>query len=280
MSPPQGRPPERRAAPVHAATHLESDDEIRHALLARRGKAAAPAPEAAAEPEPQPDRPLERPPLGMLCVLDDGQADGEWVRLRADRTVIGRADGDVRIPHDGLLSSRHAEITRQRSAQGYSWLLTDLGSTNGTFVRVSSSVLKHESEVLVGRSRFRFEAAAPSAAAAPVNQGATRAWSNEPGRAPVAALVELGPAGPVQRLALTLAEYWIGRDARACAVARPDDALLNARHARLYRDARGQWHVDNNKSLNGVWLRITEPMTLGGACQFRLGEQRFLFRIP
>ena len=46
----------------------------------------------------------------------------------------------------------------------------------------------------------------------------------------------------------------------------------------IYRDGKGQWHVENNKSLNGVWLRITEAMPLGGVCQFRVGEQRFLFR--
>src|SRR5262249_23587125 len=73
---------------------------------------------------------------------------------------------------------------------------------------------------------------------------------------------------------------WLGRDAQTCTIARPDDVLISARHARLYRDTRGQWHAENNKSLNGLWLRITEPMPLGGACPFRLGEQRFLFRGP
>ena len=73
-------------------------------------------------------------------------------------------------------------------------------------------------------------------------------------------------------------EYWIGRDAQSCQIARPDDLLVNARHARLYRNAKGEWHVENNKSLNGLWLRV-EQMTLTGNCQFRLGEQRFLFRV-
>ena len=83
----------------------------------------------------------------------------------------------------------------------------------------------------------------------------------------------------MQRLALTLPEYWIGRDAGACAVARPADVLASPRHARLYRDAKGVWHVENNKSLNGLWLRV-EEIPLGAACQFRLGEQKFVFKVP
>jgi hypothetical protein len=88
----------------------------------------------------------------------------------------------------------------------------------------------------------------------------------------------MAPTGPVQRFPLTLPEYWIGRDAQACPIARAGDMLASPRHARLYRDAKGQWHIENNNSLNGLWLRV-EEITLGSACQFRFGEQKFLFRV-
>ncbi len=234
------------------------------------------------EVEAQAERPVLRPPTALLCVLDDGMPDGEWVRLRADVLTIGRSDGEVRIPHDGLLSGRHAQIIRQRGHNNCRWLLADLQSTNGTFVRIGSSVLRHESEVIVGSGRYRFEVAAgaaPAAAPAGTPPQTTQAWTGAPVRSLVPALVEITPAGPANRFPLSLPEYWIGRDARTCAIARPDDTLADARHARLYRDPKGQWHLENNKSLNGLWLRITEPMPLGNACQFRLGEQRFLFRV-
>jgi pSer/pThr/pTyr-binding forkhead associated (FHA) protein len=225
---------------------------------ARRRGAAGPGPPEADEPEPRPERPVARPPTARLCVLDDDGGEGEWVRLRADRTVIGRTEGDVRIPHDPLLSARHADVAREWAGNGYRWVLVDLRSTNGTFVRIGSTVLRHGAELVFGTGHYRFEAEA------------------EGPQGPVPALVELSPAGAVNRFPLTLEEFWVGRDARRCAIARPDDALLNARHARLYR--RGdRWHVENNHTLNGVWLRITE-MTLGDSCQFRLGEQKFLFR--
>jgi pSer/pThr/pTyr-binding forkhead associated (FHA) protein len=220
----------------------------------------------------------------MLCILDDGKTDGEWVRLRADRVVIGRTEGDVLIPHDGLISGQHAEIVRQRGPNGYRWVLADLQSTNGTFVRVGSTFLRHDAELLIGRGRYRFEAGAtPAADAASPVLGAplptTQAWSNEPVRAFVPSLVEITPAGPVQRFTLSLPEYWIGRDAQSCAIVRADDPLTNARHARLYRNAKGQWYAENNKSVNGLWLRIADSMPLGSACRFRLGEQQFIFRV-
>lgn len=219
----------------------------------------------------------------MLCVLDDGSRYGEWLRLRADVTVIGRSEGDVRIPHDAAISARHAQIIRQRGPQGYRWVLADLQSTNGTFVRVGSTYLRHENEILVGGGCYRFEAGSASAPAANSPEAppqSTRPWSGvvPPVRSLVPSLVEVSPAGPLNRIPLTLPEYWIGRDAEACAIARPDDILAGARHARLYRDAKGQWHVENNKSVNGLWLRIVEPVVLNVACQFRLGEQQFIFR--
>jgi pSer/pThr/pTyr-binding forkhead associated (FHA) protein len=185
----------------------------------------------------------------------------------------------LRIPHDGAVSGQHAELVRQRLASGFRWFLVDLKSTNGTFVRIGSTPLRHEYELLIGTGRYRFEAAAaavPSPSGTPTQT--TQAWSGAP-HALVPSLVEMGPAGPVRRLNLTLPEYWIGRDAKSCPIARPDDVFVNARHARLHRDAKGQWHIENNKSLNGLWLRIMEPMPLGSACQFRMGEQRFIFRV-
>jgi pSer/pThr/pTyr-binding forkhead associated (FHA) protein len=282
----QGVPPEREM------TYLESDEEIRQAIETRQARRAVKlrprqAPAAAEQAadldqDIQPDRPLDRPPLAMLCILDDGKADGEWIRLRGDRYLIGRTEGDIRIPHDNRMSSRHAEISRQQTSGGYRWLLTDQQSTNGTFVRVGSTVLANQAEFVVGRGRYRFEAGmsgqAPTTEAPDLLTGGTVPWVNESRRSVVPNLVEVTPGGTGQRFPLNLAEAWIGRDMRTCQIVRADDRLLNARHARLYRDPKGLWHVENNKTVNGVWLRI-EQIALTGTCQFRLGEQRFLFRV-
>lgn len=277
------------------ATRLESDEDIRAALQARRarrgaqasptaktaGPKEAQAKPAASEVEAKLERPVLRPPVGMLCICDDGKQEGEWLRLRGDRSVIGRSEGDVRITHDTLMSARHAEIVRKSGKGGFRWYLVDLQSTNGTFVRIGSSPLWHGCELMIGAGRYRF--AAGVAATGPAQTGdvhevSTRAWADDSLRALVPSLVEVTPSGPLQRYPLTLPEYWLGQDP-SCAIARVHDPYVSGRHARLYRDAKSQWHVENNKSLNGVWLRVTEPMPLADACRFRLGEQRFVFRV-
>jgi hypothetical protein len=55
-------------------------------------------------------------------------------------------------------------------------------------------------------------------------------------------------------------------------------AKPDARQARFYRDKNGQWFVEHNASVNGLWLRI-KTITLDRGCFFRLGEQRCLFRM-
>ncbi|MFO0926521.1 MAG: FHA domain-containing protein [Gemmataceae bacterium] len=281
MPPP--RKPFRPPPAEMEGTRLESSEEILQALAARRAGRATdempalpvpplpvrPAPVTAVEPaDVQPERPTQRPPMALLCVLDDGRPDGELIRLRAERTMIGRTEGDIRIAHDGQISSRHAEIVRQRTASGWRWLLTDLGSTNGVYVRVGSSVLRDGYELMVGQGRYRFELPDFDAG------GETQAGG---GRDMRPTLVEVTAAGPLQRFPLVHPELWIGRDPRACAIARPEDALVSPRHARVYRTDKG-WHVENHRSFNGLWLRV-EQVALGDNCQFRLGEQRFLFRV-
>jgi hypothetical protein len=257
--------------PGYQPTRLETDDDIREALQARRDGRAAETPLY---------RPAQRPPLALLCVLDDGGDDGEWVRVRTDRFVVGRTEGDLRVPHDALMSARHAELTRAGGDGGPLWLLADLDSTNGTFVRVGSAVLKSGQEFIVGRSRYRFDAGAADAPGAPpAGGGATRSWHADRELAGLPTLTELAPTGDGPRLPLTRAEYWVGRDAQACAVVPRGDPYVCPRHARLYRGDKGRWHVANFRSVNGVWLRV-ERMPLDRGCQFLLGEQRFLLRVP
>ncbi len=60
----------------------------------------------------QPYRPVNRPPVALLTILDDGSTTtGETVRIREPVCLIGRTEGSVGIPHDQSMSSRHAETT-------------------------------------------------------------------------------------------------------------------------------------------------------------------------
>src|SRR5262245_7282821 len=79
-------------------------------------------------------RPHRRSPMAMFCICDDGNADGEWVRIRTDRFVIGRTEGHCTIPFDSLINASHAEISRINENGKAVWYLTDLHSSTGTFV--------------------------------------------------------------------------------------------------------------------------------------------------
>jgi pSer/pThr/pTyr-binding forkhead associated (FHA) protein len=256
-------------------TRLESVEDIRRAARqSHPGTSVEHAPQTAV----QRFRPSGRPPLALLCVLDDGSEKGEFVRIRGNRLVIGRQEGDVVIPHDEQMSGRHAEVGRQLVGGAWVWSVNDLNSTNGSFVRVSSALLKHGQEVLLGSRRYRFEvvpASEPTIALPLATQG-WQAAVPAPSRAPL--LVEMTPSGDGKRWSLTQPEIWVGRNPAQCALAIPGDPMLNPRHARLFRDNHGLWQLENAGSLNGVWIRFNR-LRVEAACQFQLGEQRFLLRI-
>jgi pSer/pThr/pTyr-binding forkhead associated (FHA) protein len=219
----------------------------------------------AADDDAQPYRPRARPPLLLLCVVDEGADGGEWRRVRGDRAVIGRAEGDIVIPHDNGMSGRHAELRRVPHNGRFRWLLRDLKSTNGTFI---------------GATRLRFEVCRESAVT-PTHQDirSTSHWqatTDEPARS-TAALVELHSKGPGDRHPLTSDEVWIGSDA-GCQIVLGGDPFVSRRHARLTRNRNGRWEIENHRSRNGTWLRITEiPIDATG--EFQAGEQRFLVRV-
>lgn len=231
-------------------------------------------------------RPVLRPPMALLHVLDDGETTGEIIRIRADSFTIGRVEGNLVIPHDTGMSGRHAEIVRRHDGRAWSWHLRDLGSTNGTFARASTVLLHQDQEFMVGSRLFRFDA--PSASTPVVEQparaNATRKWEvptgagavgPAPGAAP-ACLVEISKGAEIRRHRLTEREYWLGSDAGRCAII-VNDSFVDPRHARIYRDEKGRWVVVNDRSRNGVWGRITEVALERGG-YFQCGEQRFLLK--
>jgi pSer/pThr/pTyr-binding forkhead associated (FHA) protein len=83
----------------------------------------------------------------------EGGQQGEVFELKDDN-IVGRINADVTFPHDGFMSSRHARITRR----GNSFVLTDEGSRNGTFIKIKNEVeLKPGDMILIGKQLFRFE---------------------------------------------------------------------------------------------------------------------------
>ena len=77
--------------------------------------------------------------------------------LASARLLIGReSKNDIVIP-DINVSRVHAEIRQDESG---AWILTDLGSTNGTFVngrQIKSTALHDADRIIVGTTNLEFQ---------------------------------------------------------------------------------------------------------------------------
>ena len=77
-----------------------------------------------------------------------------WVFRVGDTVVVGREGNDINFPDDPFISGRHAELRLDNGTL----TVTDLGSRNGTFVRVSGEqVLRHGDYVFLGQQLLRVE---------------------------------------------------------------------------------------------------------------------------
>jgi pSer/pThr/pTyr-binding forkhead associated (FHA) protein len=224
-----------------------------------------------------------RPPIAVLTVCDDGKLDGEVIRIRDQRFVIGRSEGDLKIPIDGRISSRHIEITLQTVGGQHRWVVTDLQSTHGMFVRVSRTVLAERAEFLVGNGRYRFDSpqaladATVAQVADPAVSGATQGWDGSPSPFRPPAVTELIGNEIGNRILLVKPEYWIGTDP-TCSICGPDDPFCELRHVRLFRSPNGSWYAEHNRTQNGLWLRMSQ-IVVDSVVRFQIGEQRFLLKV-
>ena len=91
----------------------------------------------------------------LVQILEDGRT-GEIRLLQGERAQIGREQGDIVLPMDGFVSGRHCTFTRR----GDDVVLADLGSSNGTYVRVRGEAEVHHGDfLLVGNQMLRVEIA-------------------------------------------------------------------------------------------------------------------------
>jgi pSer/pThr/pTyr-binding forkhead associated (FHA) protein len=76
--------------------------------------------------------------------------------IRKAETVLGRESGDVVFTEDPFLSRRHASIRVEKEPRRF--LLTDLGSSNGTFVQVRGEIpLESGDQFRIGQQLFRID---------------------------------------------------------------------------------------------------------------------------
>jgi pSer/pThr/pTyr-binding forkhead associated (FHA) protein len=91
---------------------------------------------------------------GRLSVIVGRDVDGSAFPLFGESIVLGRERGDILFPEDGYVSGTHSRI----SLHDDHVFLTDLGSSNGTFLRLRHErVVPNGSFLLMGQQLFRLE---------------------------------------------------------------------------------------------------------------------------
>jgi pSer/pThr/pTyr-binding forkhead associated (FHA) protein len=92
--------------------------------------------------------------VGRLALVIGRESTGNGYPIPPDGMHLGRERGDVVFPEDGYVSGLHCRV----HYDGSSCVLTDVGSSNGTFLRVRGSrTLINGDLLLMGQQLFRFQ---------------------------------------------------------------------------------------------------------------------------
>ncbi len=95
-----------------------------------------------------------REPWGRLVQLVPSGGYRDVRHLAGQEVVLGREEGDIVFRDDAFMSRRHAAVTWD----GNRAQVTDLGSSNGTFVRMlGATALSHGDQLRMGDQLLRFE---------------------------------------------------------------------------------------------------------------------------
>jgi pSer/pThr/pTyr-binding forkhead associated (FHA) protein len=93
---------------------------------------------------------------GKLTVIIGRDITGAAFPLLGESVTLGRERGEINFPDDGYVSGLHARVTLRDGRV----FLADLGSSNGTFVKVNGERgVGHDSFVLLGQQLFRLNLA-------------------------------------------------------------------------------------------------------------------------
>jgi pSer/pThr/pTyr-binding forkhead associated (FHA) protein len=92
--------------------------------------------------------------IGRICLVVGRETYGNCYSLPLEGLHLGRERGDILFPDDGYVSGLHARI----HVEGGKVFLTDVGSSNGTFIRVAGEAsVPNGSLLLIGQQLLRVE---------------------------------------------------------------------------------------------------------------------------
>lgn len=211
----------------------------------------------------------------VVVILRDGSEGGVYP-LDGDRSDVGSREGDIVLRDDPYLSARHARIERR----GDTFVLLDLGSANGIYVRVREPTpLVDGDMILVGQQVLRFEIPSEvESQVGPATQHGVMVFGT-PEQPRIARLVQYTTEGLARDVYyLNREETVLGREQADLVFA--DDPFLSRRHAAitLQRTERRCILRDLGSS-NGTAVRCRGERVLLQGDQFRLGRHLFRFDV-
>jgi pSer/pThr/pTyr-binding forkhead associated (FHA) protein len=215
------------------------------------------------------------PQAFVVVILRDG-TDGGVYPVIESRTDIGGREGDIVLKDDPYLSPRHARIERR----GDSFVLLDLGSLNGIYIRLRApTALEDGDMLLLGQQVLRFEV--PSEVerqVGPAQQHGVMIFGT-PEQPRLARLVQYTTEGLARDVYyLHRHETVFGRESADLTFS--DDPFLSRRHAAIVvHPHERQYMLRDLGSSNGTALRCRSEHSLVSGDQFRLGRHLFRFDL-
>ncbi len=92
--------------------------------------------------------------IGRICLIIGRETNGNCYTIPAGGLHLGRERGDILFPDDGYVSGLHCRLHEEAGRL----MITDVGSSNGTFLRILvPSLVPSGSMLLLGQQLFRAE---------------------------------------------------------------------------------------------------------------------------
>ncbi len=207
-----------------------------------------------------------------LTLLDDSGSALQHFERSSPDTTIGRQDGDIRFPDDGVLSPLHAKISWEHDAL----VVRDLGSRNGTWVFLEAPHRLLDGDLLlIGSQVIRFRRLGYPGPHPP-DADATRRMGSLIPSADIASLSQLRSDGSVRDV-IQLSpgrDVTIGREQGDWVF--PYDPSMSARHAQV-RSEDADFVVVDADSRNGIAIAARGDMPLRHHSRILVGDK--LLRI-
>lgn len=276
--------------------------------VGRVNVASAPAPQIAPRPahpmtvKTTPQSPFARARL-VLIARDGGEGPSyplDALEQRGATVDIGRSEGNIVVGDDPFISPRHARIARLDGA-GRDFVLRDLGSTNGVFVRIpfggaekAEQAVTDQDLFLLGQQVLRFEVVKHADEGFGVaSENGTQLFGT-PASPRYARLSQRTVEGVVRDVFhVRKAETIIGRESGD--IVFTDDPFLSRRHAALRVDTTQQsrqggpeagnpavarrFTLADLGSSNGTFVQMRAEVRLRHGDHFRIGQQLFRFDL-